>query len=53
MKNKNKISIKQVKGLQKNFLQHFFFFFLEGGGWGDEGGGLFICFVVVWSDIEV
>ena len=27
LKNKNKISIKQVKGLQKNFLQHFFFFF--------------------------
>ena len=26
LKNKNKISIKQVKGLQKNFLQHFFFF---------------------------
>ena len=28
LKNKNKISIKQVKGLQKNFLQHFFFFWL-------------------------
>ena len=27
MKNKNKISIKQVKGLQKTSLQHFFFFF--------------------------
>ena len=27
LKNKNKICIKQVKGLQKNFLQHFFFFF--------------------------
>ena len=27
LKNKNKISIKQVKGLQKNFLQHFFFCF--------------------------
>ena len=25
--NKNKISVKKVKGLQKNFLQHFFFFF--------------------------
>ena len=24
LKNQNKISIKQVKGLQKNFLQHFF-----------------------------
>ena len=27
MKNKNKICIKQVKALQKIFLQHFFFFF--------------------------
>ena len=27
LKNKNKISIKQVQGLQKNFLPHFFFFF--------------------------
>ena len=27
MKNKNKIGIKQVKALQKNFLQHFFLFF--------------------------
>ena len=26
LKNKNKISINQVKGLQKIFLQHFFFF---------------------------
>ena len=57
LQNKNKISIKQVKGLQNNFLQLFFFFF-----W------LFIFFfyfffffwlfiffffVIVWSDIEV
>ena len=57
MKNKNKISIKQVKGLQKNFLQHFF----RGGGGvggvggvvGAGGGGVYFCFVIVWSDIEV
>ena len=36
LKNKNKISIKQVKGLQKNFLQHFFFFFF------------FFCFVCLF-----
>ena len=28
LKNKNKISINEVKGLQKHFLQHFFFFWL-------------------------
>ena len=35
MKNENKISIKQVKDLQKKILHFFFFFF----------------FVIVWSDI--
>ena len=29
LKNKNKISIKQVKGLQKKFLQHFLFCFFD------------------------
>ena len=48
LKNKNKISIKQVKGLQKKVLAAFFFW---GGGGG--GGFLFVCFVIVWSDIEV
>ena len=45
LKNKNKSSIKQVKGLQKNFLQplFFFFFFLV----------VYFCFVIVWSDVEV
>ena len=38
---KNKISIKQVKGLQKRSCSIFFFFF-----------GLFI-FVIIWSDIEI
>ena len=47
LKNKNKISIKQVKGLQKKFLAIFFFFFFFGGG------GVYFCFVIVWSDIEV
>ena len=41
MKNKNKISIKQIKALQKFFLQHFF------------GGVVYFCFVIVWSIIEV
>ena len=43
LKNKNKISIKQVKSLQKNFLHLFFFFFLV----------VYFCFVIVWSDFEV
>ena len=41
LKNKNKISMKQVAGLQKTFLQHFFFLVV------------YFCFVIVWSDIEV
>ena len=52
---KNKISIKQVKGLQKKFLHFFFFFFFffVGGGGGGGGGVVYFCFLIVWSDIEV
>ena len=43
MQNKNKISIKEVKALQKIAFFFFFFFFLI----------IYFCFVIVWSDIEV
>ena len=39
MKNKNKISIKQIKALQKFFLQHFF------------GGGLFIFVLLLFGPL--
>ena len=43
---KKRISIKQVKALQKNSLQHFFFFFFF-------FGVVYFCFIIVSSDIEV